>query len=58
MWAEIDFRMKVSPQFDYNINNIAKIFLMRYLNGEDFFFNSEEFAFLYCIVFHVAILTI
>ena len=28
MWAEIDFRMKVSPQFDYNINNTAKIFLM------------------------------
>ena len=28
MWAEMDFRMKVSPQFDYNIDNIAKIFLM------------------------------
>ena len=28
MWAEIDFRIKVSPQFDYNIDNIAKIFLM------------------------------
>ena len=28
IWAEMDFRMKVSPQFDHNIDNIVKIFLM------------------------------
>ena len=28
MWVETDFRIKVSSQFDYNIDNIAKIFFM------------------------------
>ena len=28
MWAEIDFRIKVSPQFDYNIEKVEKIIFM------------------------------
>ena len=46
MWAEIVYRIKDSPQFDYNIDNIAKIFLMsEFFNSKEIFFNSEEIFF-------------
>ena len=28
MWAKIDLRIKVSPQFDYDIDYVANIFFM------------------------------